>query len=503
MSDNLKWARCPICFDTVNEKQLKSVKWYDGPQDDREPDVSGGSSSVKQLFDHEAAPRAGSTMRMRLMQRPQITTLALPRSHTWPSDLIPPHQAPFYFLPDVYNYAKFMLATPDYLIADLSNDLDALAMERRMMTSMQDELSILFIDAAEQKLRHQIAKVAALDSPQLKEAIDRAQRDYEDIEHRHNVEHERKLQGESKGAALPEAPEAFLAIRSSSGYSPSSRTLSSISTTPKPAPSPAPIPTLPTNASSNNRNHRQRRNVNPPPPSTQTYYYYQAASGLPIFLHPLDIKILFSHFNSYASFPDTISVRVESAAEGTINDDLRKRCKYLAHTPEGADVVFIEADLEEVVGQEGLKNFEGAIKLRKSRRKEKGKKDDRARVRAEEREREKVITPWSESVVSTPLDPVVDPVEVEGIVGHEPPAPQISGAWGSRSFASAAHSASRADVGRSNSNNHTASQEIADEWELDAAWHELEQRSTTGSGNKKKRSNKLVVLGGGAGGRRR
>ena len=462
------------------------------------PDATSSSSSTY-LSDHETAPRAGSTMRMRLMQRPQITTLALPRSHTWLSDLIPPHQAPFYFLPDVYNYAKFMLATPDYLIADLSNDLDALAVERRMMTSMQDELSNIFIDAAEQKLRHQIAKAAALESPQLKEAISRAQRDYEDIERRHIVGQERKIQGETNGAALPEAPEAFLAIRSSSGYSVSSRTSLSISTTP----SSAPVPTLPTNASSNSRSHRQRRNINPPPPSTQTYYYYQAASGLPIFLHPLDIKILFSHFNSYASFPDTITVRVESAAEGTVNDELRKRCKYLAHIPEGADVVFIEADLEGVVGQEGLKNFEGAIKLRKSRRKEKGKKDDRARMRAEEREREKVIAPWSEPDVYVPLDSVVHPVEVEGVVNHESPAPQISGAWGSRSFASAAHSASRADVGHSNTNNRTASLDIGDEWELDAAWHELEQRSTAGNGSKKKKGNKLVVLGGGAGGRRR
>ncbi|KAG0702751.1 hypothetical protein DFH29DRAFT_920228 [Suillus ampliporus] len=507
MSNNLKWARCPVCFDTVNEKQLKSVKWYDGPRfqvDEQEPAVASGSSHTTQLSDHGATPRAGSTMRMRLIQRPQMTTLALPRSYTWPSDLIPPHQAPFHFLPDVYNYAKFMLATPDYLITDLSNDLDALAVERRMMASMRDELSISFIDAAEQKLRHQIAKAAALESPQLKEVVDRTRRDYDDIERRHNVEYERKLAGETKGAALSGAPEAFLAIHPSSDFFVSPRTPLSIPATPKsaPSPAPAPVPTLPANTSSNSRSHRQRRNINPPPPSTQTYYYYQAASGLPIFLHPLDIKILFSHFNSYASFPDTISIRVESATEGTVNDDLRKRCKYLAHTPEGADVVFIEADLEGVVGQEGLKNFEGAIKLRKSRRKEKDRKDDRARARAEEREREKVIMPWSESVISVPLDPIVRPVEVEEMVNRESPAPQISGAWGSRSFASAAHSASGADVRRSNTNNRSAGQEIGDEWEIDAAWHELEQRSTAGHGNKK-RGNKLVVTGGGAGGRRR
>jgi len=343
----------------------------------------------------------------------------------------------------------------------------------------------------------------ALELPQLKEAIDRAHRDHDDIERRHNVEYERKLVGETKGAALPKAPEAFLATCPSFGFSVSPHTPLLIAT-PKSTLSPAPVSTFPTNTSSYNRNHRQRRNINPPPPSTQTYYYYQETSGLPIFLHPLDIKILFSHFNSYASFPDTITIRVESAAEGTVNDDLRKRCKYLAHIPEGADVVFIEADLEGVVGQEGLKNFEGVIKLRRLRRKEKGRKDDRARVRAEECEREEVIAlwGWSESVVSVPLDPVLYSVEVEEMVNRESPAPQISGAWGSRSFASAAHSASGVDVRRPNANNRSASQEIGDEWELDVAWHELEQRSAGGHGNKKK-SNKLVVSGGGAGGRRR
>ena len=69
---------------------------------------------------------------------------------------------------------------------------------------------------------------------------------------------------------------------------------------------------------------------------------------------------------------------MQSLSEGTVNDDLRKRCKYLAHLPEGADVVFIEADLEGVVSSEGLKNFEGPLNMHTARRKEKGRKDDRA-----------------------------------------------------------------------------------------------------------------------------
>ena len=488
-SDN-KWARCPICFDSVNERQLKSVKWYDGPvhaDDNLEapPAVSSSSSSIVEST-FGTAPRAGSTMHMRLMQRPQITTLALPRSHTWPSDLIPPHQAPFHFLPDVYNYAKFMLATPAYLITDLTRDLDELAAERRTLAGMVDDLGISFVDAADQKLRHQIAKASALETSLLKDKIDKVLRDQHEIEERSAFRDRRRKEEETAHAPSSEVREVFLAINTPEFNSPSTiRT---------------PIYHLdPTPPLTQNRNApRQRRNVNPPPPSTSTYFYYQAASGLPLFLHPLDIKILLSHFNGYPSFPNTITIRVEAFAEGSVNDDLRKRCKYLAHLPEGADVVFVEADLEGVVGVEGLKNFEGALKMRKARRKEKGRKDDRARARAEEREREKekTTTSWSD-VVHPPSSFAVPDSPVEELTPLPERPVQLPGAWGNRSFASALHSApaqTRVEVGQ-----RVVRREEEDAWDMDEAWDELEQRS---SGGRKKRSNKFVVLGGG-GGRRR
>lgn len=479
LSDNLKWARCPICFDSINARQLKSVKWFEVSYSSGEAcdnPASGSSSSCSLDHPCESTPRTGSFMRMRLLLRPQITTLALPRSQTWPSDLLPPHQAPFHFLPDVYNFAKFMLATPQHLIADFSKDLDVLGIERHSMMAVKDELSIVYIDAAEEKLRHQIAKAAALESPLLLRTIDKVRKEYEDLQHRDTHITSRS---ENEPAGLHETPDAFLATQRLPSY------------TSNQSPSATQSNRFP--QSTSNRNHRQRRNLNPPPPSTQTYYYYQAASGLPVFLHPLDIKILFSHYNGYASFPDEIIVRVESAAEGTVNDDLRKRCKYLAHMPDGADVVFIEADLEGVVGPDGLKNFEGALKLRTARRREKEKKDDRARARAEEREKERV------KLLSREESGVAD------VPDHPPPAVETgelssrvqltSGAWGPRSFASALHFAPSAP--RPQAVNRNATPEIGDEWDLDAAWHELEQRS---GGHR--RAKKLVVLGGG-GGRRR
>ncbi|TFK41956.1 hypothetical protein BDQ12DRAFT_696496 [Crucibulum laeve] len=504
-SDN-KWARCPICFDSVNERQLKSVKWFDRPvhlEDDQEgtsAEASSSSSTIGKTF--EAFPRAGSSLRMRLIQRPQITTLALPRSHTWPSDLLPPHQAPFHFIPDVFSFAKFMLATPTYLISDLTKDLDELSSERRLLSGMNDDLGVSFIDGAEQKVRNQIAKAAALETPVLREQVEKAYRDQREIEERFAF-HARRKQDEAAQTPASEVPQEFLALKSGS-----------IMNTPAPAtPIPAKQATPKVIGSQGRNTPRQRRNLNPPPPSTSTYYYYQAASGLPLFLHPLDIKILLSHFNGYASFPDRITVRVESFAEGTVNDDLRKRCKYLAHMPEGADVVFVEADLEDVVGADGLKSFEGPLKMRTSRRKEKGRKDDRAKARAEdrERERERSAVGWTEPVsIPSHYDVPEYPVEDLSAFGEEPVAqpqaspPVVPGAWGVRSFASALHS-SPSTRPASGLNRGARQREIEDEWDMDVAFHELEQRNggAGGGGGRKKKGTRLVVLGGGGGGARR
>ncbi|KAG6380977.1 hypothetical protein JVT61DRAFT_5372 [Boletus reticuloceps] len=165
--------------------------------------------------------------------------------------------------------------------------------------------------------------------------------------------------------------------------------------------------------------------------------------------------------------------------------------------PEGADVVFIEADLVGVVGLEGLKNFEGALKLRTARRKEKEKKDDRARARAEEKEKERVkLLSREESAVPNYTDSPPPALDTEESSSRVPTSQPMSGAWGSRSFASALHSTP--SVSRPQPINRNATPDIGEEWDLDAAWHELEQRSGS-----RRRGKKLVVLGGGAGGRRR
>ena len=421
------------------------------------------------------------TLRMRLMERPQITTLALPRSSTWPSDLLSPHEAPLHFLPDVYTFSKFMLATPSYLIADLTNDLKELQTERQILQNMNDELSIRFIDAAECRVRSQIEDAHAMDTVPLQRTVDKAQRELAEIQRRQAMIKEALAKDAGASRVREETPQELLSVK----------LIGSQTTGPR---------------DSGHRPSKPRRNVNPPPPSTSTYYYYQSASGSPIFLHPLDIRILLSHFNNYTSFPDDINVEIEAVSEGAVNDDLRKRCKYLP-LPEGADVVFIEADLESVVGADTLKNFEGALKTRRAKRKEKARKDDRAKWRAEEKEKEQVYSNASQwggvAGFHLPLHIPDDwstarpDAEFEAEASSALPTQQSTGAWGSRSFASALHASPSARpptrVGDAEEENHG-------EWDLDVALHEMEQHDGR---QKQGRSRKMVILGGGPSGARR
>lgn len=404
-------------------------------------------------------------------------------------------------MPDVMTFSRFMLATPASLITDLTQDLDDLATEKRILSGMHDELGIAFVDAAEHKVRHQIAKAAALETPQLKQAIDAAHNGLRRAQDQ-AAYRALKVQAAQQSAPLEDAPDAFLASQSSAYY-----------------PSRVPVEPPSAPAEPQARNPKQRRNVNPPvaPPS---YYYYQAASGMPIFLSPLDIKILLNHFKSYADFPDTITVRVEVSNEGSVNNEVRKRFKYLAYLPDSADVVFVETDLEGVVGAESLKTFEKALTNRRIRRKDKERRDDKARARAEHQEKEKVVHTWNELTRHRPDAYIAPPSRASSPVpdfsdfpepGQErappPPPPQqeASGVWGARSFASAAQHPSRGAhiVPLQRQQGRRADHDQEDEWDLDLAFHALEQRAgNRGGGGRRKNNAKMVVLGGG-GGRRR
>ncbi|KAK5937983.1 hypothetical protein PMZ80_009572 [Knufia obscura] len=115
------------------------------------------------------------------------------------------------------------------------------------------------------------------------------------------------------------------------------------------------------------------------------FYFYNALPNF--FLSPLDIRILKTAFGEFAAFPSTILPRVEHISTGHIvDDDLRKRAKYMAHLPYGAEVSMIECDWTDIISPNILEQFAEDINRRRKRNLDKEAREERDRIRAEKKE---------------------------------------------------------------------------------------------------------------------
>ncbi|KAG8754756.1 hypothetical protein FRC12_011097 [Ceratobasidium sp. 428] len=505
LGDNTKWNRCPICFDSVSEKQLKCVRWVD--LEETHSTLTQQNSSSAGASSGSDVPSSQRTIHMRLMYRPQLTTLALPRSTTWPSPAIPPHQAPWHFAPDAAAFARFVLATPDLIIKQLEEELVSLEVERVTLESYDtgpsvanvigakaaakqssESIGAVFVRAAEERVKLQIQKARATDTEWLQGAVSRAERD---------------IAAAERTSARPQQP------TTAPGNDP--RDPATNLDAPAPVLTSAPTPS----------GKPKRRNVNPPsrdstPP---TYHFYQSSTGQPIFLHPLDIRILLARFHTYDAFPPELTLPVEALDVGSVDHDLRKRCKYLGHLPEGGEVVFAQVNVKDIVGEDAWREggWEGLVERRRREREGRMRKEERDKVKAEHKEREQARilgaygppregrgggaagigedVPDPEFFAPQPPPPLSEADPETVIQPSAQPA-----AWGGRSFASALHSAPSA-------RRQAPAVRDEDAWEVDMAWHELEEQharngATGGGGGGKKGRKKLVLTGGGPGRRR-
>lgn len=422
-----RWKRCPVCWDAVYSRDLKAVQWWD---------PKARAQEFEQDVDHTAVSTKPSRLTsddylcMRLIERPHLTTLALPQSSTWPTaststsdqPLIAQHSAPWHFQPDVMTFSKFMLASPDLLLNNLDSDLQELESERELLQSFltKDEIGLAFVGLAERKVHEQMEKVTnELDTQSVKSRIGYARkeltehyevekgnraRDEEAISRRQRKRMEREKKNDESietsevkeearnQDAIPEQTEGtaeFLAIQAQKqGVTSTDLRISSDENDEKGE-----------KKDGRQTGQRTRKNLNPPAPSSSSFFFYQVSSGQNIFLHPLDIKVLLSAHGSYSAFPPTLQVCVQGADEGSMNEEMRKRCKYLTHLSKGADIVFIEVDWEKMirdaeanneqppVSRSVLRMYDQALRQRRNRRRDRERREDRAKLRSEEQER--------------------------------------------------------------------------------------------------------------------
>lgn len=350
--------KCPICWDSVYISETRPVRWFTGQEGE--------------------APKEGGDVVLRLIARQSGSTLALPIGDA--ESLDGPDDIPWYFAAEVADYARIMKGTEEYMTEQYDNEIEEIQIQEK-----EDEL--MFGDET------QWARKAV-------SAINEAKEKVKGIGNspatpKQPTEKKSKRQYTSINGSTEESPEFYMIQHNAkSGRSlPSNSGINHNSTAQDPnrlGKSAASVVSHSENETSNSVAARSQHpnNSRQAPNHDSSFYFYEAL--LHYYLSPLDIRVLKAAFGDFSSFPTTILPRVERVSTGHIvDDDLRKRAKYLAHLPHGCEVGFLECDWTDVVVPEVLEGFATELERRRKKNREKELREEKERARAEKDEDEK------------------------------------------------------------------------------------------------------------------
>lgn len=321
-------------------------------------------------------PREGGDVVLRLIRRAQGSTVALPRDSADPLQKL--EDIPWHFAAEVMDYARIMRGTEDYMTEQFEKEIKELNM-------MEKEDELMFGEdgnwsrKAVAMIHTQIKGIKGMRNPPQplpgpKKAKEEKRpvikfKDSHDIRDMYHIHHEARS---GHLPALSYSHTETSTVGTEAAYE--ARTSSQ------------PFGTV-INSISKSLARAPIQSALSEPSRDDSYYFYRA---LPHFyLSSLDIRILKAEFGSYCALPSTTSPRVENLITGHfVDDDLRKRAKYLAHLPYGYEVGFLECDWTDIVPPTTLAKFKDEIEKRRKRKKDKETKEERDRIKAERKDDE-------------------------------------------------------------------------------------------------------------------
>ena len=340
-----RWKKCPICEDSIYISETRPVRWLVGQE--------------------ASLLREGGDVLLKLVMREPGTTLTLPRDAG--DGYGDRYDIPWYNVAEIMDYARFMKGGEDYMISQ--HDQEIAELEKQ---SQEDEL--MFGDDTAWARKAVTAITVAKDAlqrlgnpPDTQKEKKPPQRDAIQFSEDHDVPEMYKHYHAAISVPSIQQTHALGESASSSIISDITNQTRSISITRQPTPLSS------TTAASR--------------PQTQPYYFYHALPNF--YLSALDIRILRATYNVFSSFPSTVLPRITHISTGHIvDDDLRKRAKYIAHLPYGCEVSFLECDWTGIVPSHILDQFAADLSRRNKKNHEKEAREERERVRAERLEDE-------------------------------------------------------------------------------------------------------------------
>ncbi len=313
----------------------------------------------------EPPPREGDDVVLRLVMRRPGSTLALPRDG---SGVVPRlDDIPWYFAAEVMDYARVMKGSEEYMMAQLDLEIEELQRQAR-----EDELMFgedpYWVNKAVKAIHESKAQLEGIGNPPL-------------------------ITSPREDSTSQSNNDAGLDTNNPVGDH-------------------DPV------TSFSDGQSQKARGREPDSP----YYFYQAL--LHYYLAPLDIRILKAAFGSFAAFPSTLLPRVDRVSTGHIvDDDLRKRTKYLSHLPSGCEVNFLECDWTDIVSPTLLAQFQEEIEKRRKRNHEKAYREEKDRQRAERAEDAR----WAMARRRRPSIGEAASVPVPDAMSESPPWPNRQG----------------------------------------------------------------------------
>ncbi|KAF1952713.1 hypothetical protein CC80DRAFT_172890 [Byssothecium circinans] len=355
--------KCALCLDSIYISETRPLRWYMGQES--EP------------------PREGGDVVLRLVMRSAGSTLAMPRDGA--NALAQDDDIPWHHAAEVMDYARVMRGGEDYIIEQFDNEIRELQQQEKEDELMFGEDNIEWVRRAIRSINEAKEKARGMGNPPepaVKPTESKPKKApiiyYEEGE---NTPEMYLMQNAARGGqSLPlhihvSTSEATASTNGDETGSNGARKLSVSSHSSRTT----------SHAISSTMAEIKNRQQHDTSHTPSEYYFYQAL--LHYYLSPLDIRILKAAFGNFATFPSTILPRVERVSTGhVIDDDMRKRTKYLAHLPYGCEVSFLECDWTDTVAPEVLERFQPEIERRRKRHTDKESKEEKARLRAEKAE---------------------------------------------------------------------------------------------------------------------
>lgn len=358
-----KYKKCPLCWDSIYISDTRPVRWFAGQEN--------------------PAPREGEDVILRLVMRYPGSTLALPREDA--EALGQMDDIPWYFAPEVTDYARVMKGTEEYMFEQFDQEIEKL---REQAT--EDELvygdettwakkAVRAVIEAKEKVTG-IGNAPEQQVKKGKKPVPVAPTDDVKATDESPATTWTQIHG---GSFLPSTPSAETASKADApepAETPKMAIQDGISHLSITSKDSAPNVTI-----SSPSNTARQSGVSAGHQPHAPYYFYQSLPHY--YLAPLDIRILKAAYGDFTLLPSTLLPRVEHVSTGhAVDDELRKRTKYLAHLPYGGEVSFLECNWTDVVPDHILSQFSKEIQSRRAKRNEKETREEKARARAEKME---------------------------------------------------------------------------------------------------------------------